>query len=106
MLLCRLLLALEVNGMKNSLRIFALRFAATAVLFAPTVVAHAQSTSQSVCQKVWDGGTTKYICNNVYIPPPPTPVKPTIENETVKYDAAAEARKAELRANDHRTPAG
>src|SRR5215471_6981289 len=116
-LLCRLLLALKANGMKS--RYFALRLAATVVLIAPAA-AQAQGTSQSVCRQVWDWGTAKYVqvCNSVYYPPPPQPAPSAPEpepgpavkrsapsEETVRYDTAAEARKAQLQSGERRVPA-
>jgi hypothetical protein len=98
MLLFRLLLCLpRVNVMKNTIGTFALRFMAAAVLFAPTVAAQAQGTSQSVS-----------VSHPPPQPAPPAasepepPVKRTITNETIPYDANVEARKAQLRASEHR----
>jgi hypothetical protein len=58
----------------------------------------------------FEEGHTERVCNSVYYPPPPPPppeppVTHTIGTETtVHYDAAAEARKAQLRATEHRVP--
>jgi hypothetical protein len=104
--------------MKSSIGTLALRFAATVVLFAPTVTAQAQGIGQTICRNVWvpppfigfEEGHTERVCNSVYYPPPPPPppeppVTHTIGTETtVHYDAAAEARKAQLRATEHRVP--
>ena len=101
--------------MKSSIANFALRFAATAVLLAPAAV-QAQGSSQSVCQYVWDPVAFKRlrVCNEVYYPPAPTPTQPPPAAEppanpttggksvTVPYDPAEEARKAQLRATEHR----
>ena len=89
--------------MKSSIGTFALRFAATVVLFAPVAAAQAQGTGQSTCKHVG----YELVCNSVYYPPPPPPSPPahTIETETtVNYDPVAEARKAQLRATDRQAP--
>jgi hypothetical protein len=89
--------------MKSSIGTLALRFAATVVLFAPAVTAQAQGVSRSFCQD-WGGGRA---CESVYYPPSPPPSPPPPElpvthtpavNSFVPYEAAAEARKAKLRA--------
>jgi hypothetical protein len=100
--------------MKSSIGTLALRFAATVVLFAPAVTAHAQGTSKSICRDVPVMGAGTYrVCDSVYYPPPPPPPPPppeppvtrtTPSSETVHYDAAAEARKAQLRATERRDP--
>jgi hypothetical protein len=43
--------------MKSSIGRFALRFAATALLFAPAATGQAQGIGQSVCRDVWDWGS-------------------------------------------------
>jgi hypothetical protein len=102
---------MEPINMKGGIGTFALRFAATAVLFAPTAT-QAQGIGQSICKDVWDWGSGKYmqVCNSVYYPPPPPlppplpepPVKHTTGSEsTLQYDPVAEARKAQLRATEH-----
>src|SRR5216683_5237674 len=94
--------------MKSSIGTFVLRLAATALLFAPAA-AQAQGTSRSICTNVWGS----QVCNSVYYPPPPPPAPPppeppvqhTTGSETfVPYDPGAEARKAQLRATEHRAP--
>jgi hypothetical protein len=89
--------------MKSSIGTFALRFAATAVLFAPVAAAQAQGTGQSTCKHVG----YELVCNSVYYPPPPPPPPPvhtTGSETTVHYNPVAEARNAQLRATEHRDP--
>jgi hypothetical protein len=90
--------------MKGGIGTCALRFAATAVLVAPTAT-QAQGIGQSICRDVWDWGSGKYVqvCNSVYYPPTPPPPLPeppvwhtTGSEATVQYDPVAEARKAQL----------
>lgn len=113
LLVCKLLSArVEVNVMKSGFGTFVLRFAAIAVLFAPTAAAHAQGLGRTVCEKVWDPVLFKRleVCNNVYYPPPspqPPPPEPPVRHtaaseSTVQYDPDAEARKAQLRATERR----
>ena len=103
--------------MKSSFGTFVLRFAATAVLFAPAAGAQTPGVGQSVCRQVWDWEAGRYmqVCNSVYYPPQPTapasppPPEPPVThtpavNSFVPYEAAAEARKAKLRATEHRSP--
>src|SRR6266446_4058948 len=101
--------------MKSGMGTFALRFAAMAVLIAPAA-ALAQGSSQSVCQYVWDPVAFKRlrVCNEAYYPSPPAPTQPAPAAEppvrpsaggrieTVPYDPADEARKAQLRATKPR----
>jgi len=56
---------MEPINMKSSIGTFALRFAATAILFAPPAAAQAQGIGQSICRDVWDWGSGKYaqVCN-------------------------------------------
>src|SRR5712691_2617022 len=104
-----------INMKRSSIGIFVLRFTATAVLFAPAAAAQAQGIGQSVCRDVWDWGSGKYahVCNSVYYPPPaplpPPPPEPPVTHTTgsessIRYDPDAEARKAQLRASEHRAP--
>ena len=102
--------------MKGSIRNFALGLTAMALLFAPATVAQAQGSSRSVCQDVWDPVLFKRlrVCNEVYYPPPAPPPQPALAaeppvrrtigggSETVPYDPVHEARKAQLRATEHR----
>jgi hypothetical protein len=107
--------------MKSSIRTFALRFAATVVLCAPAATIQPQGIGQTICRDVQVPGRvgaigaderahTERVCNSVYYPPPPPPppeppVRHTAGSEsTVQYDSDAEARKAQLRATEHRTP--
>jgi hypothetical protein len=107
--------------MKSSIGTFALRFAATAVLFVPSVAAQAQSTSQTICRNVYvpgpgingadpGHGQMERVCNTVsYAPPPPPPPEPPVKHEPpvnsfVPYDAAAEAQKAQRQSVEHRVP--
>jgi hypothetical protein len=64
--------------MKSSFGTFVLRFAATAVLFAPAAAAQTPGVGQSVCRQVWDWGAGKYmqVCDSVYYPPQPTAPAP------------------------------
>src|SRR5437016_5995641 len=108
----------EVNLMKSSIGNSALRLVATAFLFAPVAAAQAPGSSQSVCKYVWDPVLFKplRVCNEVYYPPPPPPPQPAVaaeppvqrttggERETIPYDPVNEARKAQLRATEHRVP--
>jgi len=98
--------AMQPINMESSFRVFVLRFAATAVLFAPAAAAQALGIGQSVCRDVWDWGSAKHVhvCNSVYYPPvapqpPPQPEPPvkhtTGYEESVRFDPAAEARKAQ-----------
>jgi len=103
--------------MKSGMGTFALRFAAMAVLLAPAA-ALAQGSSQSVCRYVWDPVAFQRlrVCNEAYYPPPPAPTQPEAaaerpvrplpggKSETVQYDPADEARKAQLRATAPRAP--
>ena len=108
--------------MKSTIRAFALRFAATTLLFAPSVAAQAQSTSQTICRNVYvpgpgingadpGHGQMERVCNTVSsTPPPPPPAEPPVKHEPpvnsfVPYDAAAEAQKAQLQSVEHRVPA-
>jgi hypothetical protein len=102
--------------MKSTIRTLALRFIATVILCGTAMTAEAQGIGQSVCRQVWDWGTAKYVqvCNSVYYPPQPPPPPPAPEppvthttgsEATIRYDADAEARKAQLRATEHRAPA-
>jgi hypothetical protein len=106
---------MELIDMQSSIGTFALRLAATVVLFAPAVAAQAQGIGQSICRDVWDWGSGKYVqvCNSVYYPPPPPPTSPPPEppvrhttgsESTVLIDPIAEARKAQLRATEHQDP--
>ncbi len=93
----------------------ALHFAAIAVPFAPAV-AQAQGTGRTIChdELVPSGGTftpsTRVrVCDSVSYPPPPPPAPepppkhtPGYEN-TVRFDPAAEARKAQSRATEPRS---
>jgi hypothetical protein len=98
--------------MKSTIRAFALRFAATAALFAPAAAAQTPGMGQSFCQD-WGGGRA---CETRYYhpspPPPPkaqepeSPAKHTpVVNDFVPYDAAAEAQKAQAQSVEHRVPA-
>jgi len=98
--------------MKSSIGTCVLRFAAMAVLFAP-VAAQGQGTSQRVCYLTADPITMKpaTVCNEVSYPPPPAPppeapavTRTPSSNSFVPYDPANEARKAQLRATEHRAP--
>jgi hypothetical protein len=104
------------TGRRPSIGVFALRFAATAILFAPAATVQAQGIGQSICRDVWDWGSGKYVhvCNSVYYPPPAPPPSPQPEppvrhttgsEEHQTYDPDAEARKAQLRATELR-PSG
>src|SRR6266852_2970419 len=100
---------MELIDMQSSIGTFALRLAATVVLFAPAAAAQAQGIGQSICRDVWDWGSAKYVhvCNSVYYPPPPPPPTPPVSHttgseSTVLYDPVAEARKAQLRATEPR----
>jgi len=100
--------------MKGSIGTFALRLAAMVLLFAPAADAQAQGIGQTICHDVWDANLFKSfrVCNEVYYPPPtpPTvaaapepPVRRTTGSESfVPIDPIAEARKAQLRATEHR----
>jgi hypothetical protein len=103
--------------MKSSFGTFVLRFAATAVLFAPAAAAQTPGVGQSVCRQVWDWGAGKYmqVCDSVYYPPQPTapapppppepPVAHTTGSETtVRYDGNAEVRRAQSQATGHQPP--
>jgi hypothetical protein len=103
--------------MKSRIGTFALRFGATVILFAPAAVAQAQGIGHSICRDVWDWGSAKYVrvCDSVYYPPPQPPPPPPPEapvrhttgsEEYRTYDPDAEARKAQLRATEHRAPSG
>jgi hypothetical protein len=95
----------------------ALLVGAMAVLLAPPA-AQGQDSSQSVCRYVWDPVAFKRlrVCNETYYPSPPAPTQaaaaaeppvrpsPGGRIETVPYDPADEARKAQLRATEHRAP--
>jgi hypothetical protein len=90
-----------VNIMKSSIGAFVLRLAAMAVLLAPAA-AQAQGSSRTICK-----GYGTRVCDTVYSPPPPPPEPPkhTTGTETlIPYDPVAEARKAQLRATEHRAP--
>src|SRR6516162_863720 len=76
--------------MKSRIRTFALRFAATVLLFAPAVAVQAQGTSPPPPQPAQPASATE------------PPIKHAITNEIILYDAAAEARKAQLRATEQR----
>lgn len=100
---------------KSRIGTLALRFAATVILFAPTVAALGQGVGHSICRDVWDFGSAKYVrvCDSVYYPPPPPPSPPVPEppvihttgsETTVRYDDTAKERKAQLRAIEHRVP--
>jgi hypothetical protein len=96
----------ESNVMKSSIGTLALRFAATVVLFAPAVTAQAQDIGHSP-SAVGNRASTPMSAP----PPPPQPAAPeppvtrtTPSSETVYYDAAAEAQKAQLRATERRDP--
>lgn len=95
--------------MMSSTGTLALSFMAMAVLFAPAAAAQAPGIGQSFCQD-WGGGRA---CESHYYPPTPSPPPPAPEppvqhttgsEATVHYDDAAEARKAQLRAIEHRVP--
>jgi hypothetical protein len=95
----------------KSIGVFATRFTAMVVLFAPAVTAQAQGVGYSVC----DSYRGQRVCNYVYYPPPPPPPPPPPEppvkhtigtEETILFDAAAEARKALSRASQPRTEPG
>jgi hypothetical protein len=102
--------------MKSGIGTFVLSFAAMAVLLAPPA-AQGQGSSQSVCRYVWDAVAFRRlrVCDEAYYPPPPAPTQPAAAEppvrsspggkiETVPYDPADEARKAQLRASEHRAP--
>jgi hypothetical protein len=103
--------------MESRIGTFVLRFAATAILFAPAAPAQAQGIGQSVCRDVLVPGRVgaignderahhEQVCNQVYYPPPPPPppeppVRHTTGSEsTVPIDPVAEARKTQLRARE------
>jgi hypothetical protein len=99
--------------MKTSIKRFALQFAAIAVLFASAETAQAQGRGQSICRDVWDWSSGRYVqvCNDVYYPPPSPPpppapeppAKPTTGTEnTIRYNADAEERKAQLQSIERR----
>jgi hypothetical protein len=105
--------------MKSSIGSFALRFAAPVILFAPTLAAQAQGIGQSICRDealptlgTFQPSKHVQVCDSVYYPPPPPPApEPPVRHTTgwesaVPYDPVAEARKAQLRANEHQVPAG
>ena len=103
--------------LKSGIGTLASRFAATVVLFAPAVAAQAQGVGHSTCRDVWDFGSARYVrvCDSVYYPPSPPPPTPAPEpsvthttgyETTVHFDAAAEARKAQLPATEHRATPG
>jgi len=94
--------------MNGSIAAFSLRFAAVVVLMAPATAVQAQGRGQSVCRDVWDWNSGRYVqvCNEVYYPPPsPSPdlqARQTIDTEnTIRYNADAEQRKAQLQAIEH-----
>jgi hypothetical protein len=108
--------------MKSSIGAFALRFAATAVLFGPSVATQAQSTSQTICRDVYvpgpgingadrGHGQMERVCNTVsHAAPPSPPPEPPVKHEPpvnsfVPYDAAAEAQKVQRQSVEHRVPA-
>src|SRR5258708_6756184 len=99
---------MEPINMKSSIGTFALRFAATVVLFAPAGAARAPGMGRSVCRDGLVPGRVgaignderaphEQVCNQVYYPPPPPPppeppVRHTTGSEsTVQYDPVAEA---------------
>jgi hypothetical protein len=65
--------------MKSSIGTFALRFAATVVLFAPAAAAQAPGIGQTICQDVWDADQKLRVCNQVYYPPPPPPRRRSLQ---------------------------
>jgi hypothetical protein len=94
--------------MNGSIAAFSLRFAAVVVLMAPATAVQAQGRGQSVCRDVWDWNSGRYVqvCNEVYYTPPsPSPdlqARQTIDTEnTIRYNADAEQRKAQLQAIEH-----
>jgi hypothetical protein len=107
--------------MRSSIGKLALRFAATAVLFAPAAAVQAQGSGQTICRDevVPTLGTLQpskhvRVCDSVYYPPTPSPPSPPPEppvrhttgwETNVQFDPAAEARKAKLRATEQRAPA-
>jgi hypothetical protein len=103
------------------MRSIALRFAAAVVLFAPAVTTQAREIGQTICRDVQVPGRvgaigsnerarTERVCDSVYYPPPaPPPPEPPVQHTrgseaAVQYDAAAEARKVQMRASEHRAP--
>ena len=109
--------------MKGSITAFSLRFAAVVVLMTPAATLQAQGRGQSICRDVWDWSSGRYVqvCNEVYYPPrspsaPPAPDPParqtTGTESTIRYNADAEERKAQLqgiergKAPDGRTQSG
>ena len=100
--------------MTGSIGVFCLRVAVVVVLMAPAATLQAQGRGQSICRDVWDWNSGRYVqvCNDVYYPPsspsPPPPPAPdlqarqTIDTEnTIRYNADAEQRKAQLQAIEH-----
>jgi hypothetical protein len=109
--------------MTSGTRNLVLRFAGVALLFAPTALAQAQGVGRPVCRDVLVPGRVggiasnehahyERVCDSVYYPPPaaapPAPEPPVMHTTgsetTVHYDAAAEARKAQLRATTRQDP--
>jgi hypothetical protein len=95
--------------MKGSIAAYSLCFAAVVILIAPATTLQAQGRGQSICRDVWDWSSGRYVqvCNDVYYPPPspsppPAPNPParqtTSTESTIRYNAAAEERKAQLQA--------
>ena len=93
--------------MKGSITAFSLRFAAVVVLMTPAATVQAQGRGQSICRDVWDWSSGRYVqvCNEVYYPPPsqsasPAPDPParqtTSTESTIRYNADAEERKAQI----------
>lgn len=99
----------------------ALRFAAMALLFAPAAAAQTPGTGQTVCRDVYVPGRvgalgsgerahTERVCDSVYYPPPPPPApEPPVQHTTgsettVRYEGAAEVRKAPSWATEQRVP--
>ena len=98
--------------MTGSIGVFCLRVAVVVVLMAPAATLQAQGRGQSICRDVWDWSSGRYVqvCNEVYYPPPsqsasPAPDPParqtTSTESTIRYNADAEQRKAQLQAIEH-----
>jgi hypothetical protein len=84
---------------KSSIGTFALGFAAAAVLFALAAAAQAQGTDQAICRDFSEGAVHSHFC---MLPPR---VKVRISNDQfIRYDPAAEARKAQLRTTERQDP--
>jgi hypothetical protein len=92
--------------MKSIIGTLALSLAAAGVLFALATAAQAQGTDQSHCQDVSEGNIHMHFC----MMPPRVNIRSiwgkyrTSSEETIRYDGAAEARKAQLRATEYQDP--